>query len=91
MTGEPEFESRMICELVGVGLEAKFFSCCDVGRQIVDVECVFGFERVFVDGVLVDFLLGFDGADFIGKDRTVEQGEFRIGFENPRTVDGIGI
>jgi len=41
--------------------------------------------------VSVDFLLGFDRADLIGKDFAVEQGEFRIGLENPRAVDGIGV
>ncbi len=91
MTGEPEFESRMIGELVGMGLKAELLSHGDVGREVVDVERVFGCERVFVDGVSVDFLLGFDGADLIGKDRAVEQGEFRIGLENPRAVDGIGV
>jgi len=91
MTGEPEFESRMIGELVGVGLKAELLSHGDVGREVVDVERVFGCERVFVDGVSVDFLLGFDRADLIGKDCAVEQGEFRIGLENPRAVDGIGV
>lgn len=66
MTGEPEFESGMICELVGVSLETQLLPGGDVGREVVDVECVFRDEGVFVDGVLVNFQLGFNGTDFVG-------------------------
>lgn len=91
MTGEPVFECGMICEMVLMGLETKFLSGGDVCGQVVDVECVFWGQRVFLDCVLIDRWLGFDGTDFVGQDGAVEQGEFREIFEYPRGVDGVDV
>ncbi len=63
---EPEFEFPMVVDVVWVGVETQLVTGGDVGSEVVDVESVFRDEGVFVDSVLVDFWLGFDGTDFVG-------------------------
>ncbi len=88
---EPVLEGGVVVEVVLVGAEAELVAGGDVGGEVVDVKSVFGDERVFVDGVLVDFRLGFDGVGFEGQNRAVEDGKFRVFLEYPGAVDGVGV
>lgn len=58
-----------------VAEEAEVFSCGDVFGHIVEVECFGRVEVVGLDGVLEDGGVGFDGANDVGEDVVVEEGE----------------
>ena len=85
------FESGVVVEVVLVGAEAEGVAGGDVRGEIVDVECLFRDEGVFVDGVLVDFWVGLDGIYLEGEDGTLENGEFWELLEDLRAVDGVGV
>jgi len=74
-----------------VGAEAELVTGGDVGGEVVDVEGSLGYQRIFLDGELVDFRLGFDGIDLVGKDGAMEEGELGVGLEDPRAMDGVGV
>ena len=57
---KPVFEGLMIVKVVLMCAEAEAVAGGDVGGEVVDVVGVLGDQRVFVDGVLVDFAVGFD-------------------------------
>ncbi len=74
-----------------MGAEAEGVAGGDVGGEVVDVEGLLGDELVFVDGVVVDFGVGFYGIYLVGEDGAVEEGELRVGLEDPWAVDGVGV
>lgn len=74
-----------------MGMEAEFLTGGDICGEVVDVEGFFRSELVFLDGVVVDFRVGFDRIDFVGEDGAVEDGEFRERFKDPWAVDGVGV
>ena len=85
------FEGLVVVEVVLVGAEAELVAGGDVGGEVVDVEGFPGNQRIFLDGVSVDFRLGFNGIDLVGEDGAVKEGELRVGLEDPGAVDGVGV